>query len=132
MRPTDLEVVEVLEEVDDCEHGISKVGRAYERVAAALRFLPHVSYAQCGSHQYERCRNPDDPMSLELLDCSFELIVGDVPPEIDQPSHDLCKEGGDQGAKQAALAPSIDCSQRRTAWRYIKPPIPWIDACSAA
>jgi AcrR family transcriptional regulator len=105
VRPVHFQVVEVLEEVDDRDRGIHQVGDQNSRVAAPLASVAYLSQGNSRDRQHEDGRQPDEPVRLELLGCPLELLVRDVPLQIDQPPRDLSAESTNEGPEEPALSP---------------------------
>jgi hypothetical protein len=68
--------------------------------------LPHIpnSNGRDGENE-DRCQ-PDQPMGAELLRCSLESLVGEVPLEVDEAPGDLAQKADHQESKKLAFGPS--------------------------
>jgi hypothetical protein len=99
MGPVDFELIEVLEEVDDCNHGVHEVRDEDDKVAASLSRLTHIPNSNGRDDENEDRCQPDQPMGAELLRCSLESLVGEVPLEVDEAPGDLAQKADHQESK---------------------------------
>ena len=82
--PSLLAVVQVLEEVDDGNCRVGEVSDENDLVTAPFSLVLATTQSDDGNGEDEQRREPDEPVRLELLGPAFELLVGEVPLEVDQ------------------------------------------------
>jgi len=108
--PVHFEIFEVLEEMDDGNDGIGHIGDQNDLVAALFRAVLGIPQAKDGNAEDEEGREPDQPVGLQLLGGAFELLMSEMPLEVDQAASDLAPEPADKRPKNSVPRLSLLCN----------------------
>lgn len=100
MGPIHFEMIEVLEEMDYCNHAVGDVRDEDDEVAAVLSRFRHVANGDDRDTEDEDRCQPDQPVGAELFRRPFEFLVGEVPLEVDEAPGDLADKAEEQETKK--------------------------------
>lgn len=83
MSPIHLFTVEVLDEVDHGKRYVEPVPRYNDPVPTPLAWSFNGAKSKPGDDKNCKGAKPDQPVRLDLIASSLELLVSSVPPEIE-------------------------------------------------
>lgn len=106
MGPVHFKAVEVLEEVDHGNHGVREIGDDNQDVSAVRP--AGGADSRDGDTEDEDRAKPNQPMSPQLFCRPFELVVSEMPLEIDEASCDLADKADQQETKQLVFLAYVD------------------------